>query len=397
MATAFDDTNQSAAPSAWAAALEQLAVAGDRMTEQLRERGEPEATADAYTALLGAAMESYLTDICGEPDFPNFVPCCGYFQHTGSPNPDTVYRRAVIDGSGTYRITGERGTAWQVTIMAFGRPTATGMRTWAPFDLSDVTGPDGRFDVLLSAERPSDHDGDWWPLDPEMATLWLRTVSDDWGNETEPRIAIGRVDAPRSRPRPSGESLRKKITGFSAIVERSIDYGIRHTDELVDGGYVNTLKILDSVTGGMPLQWYCEAVFDLDDGNGLLVEATLPDGCDYFSCSLTDRMFVTLDWTHAQTSLNRTQVALDDDGRLRFVVAGRDVGIRNWLDTTGYRRGVLQCRFIGSETPPELEATLVPLASLPALLPATTAWVDDDERARDLDVRRRGAQLRTLW
>ncbi len=397
MATGFDSDEDDDAPSAWTAALGRLAAAGERMVEQLRERGEPPDTADAYMALLGAATEAYLTDVCADPNFPNFMPCNGYYQRTGSPNPDTVYRRTVIDGSGTYRIEGERGTPWQVTIMPFGRPTATGMRTWPPFDLTDVAGPDGRFDVLLSAERPSDHEGDWWPLDPEMATLWLRTVSDDWGNDVEPRIAIRRLDGPSTRPRPSGEVLRSKIATFAAMAERAIAYGIRHTDELVEAGHVNQLTLLEGVTGGMPLQWYFESAFDLADDEGLLVEMTLPPGCEYFSCSLTDRMFVTLDWTFAQTSLNRKQATLDDDGRLRFVVARRDPGIRNWVDTTGHPRGVVQCRFIGSETPPDAATTVVPLASLRARLPESTEWVTDAERARDLEIRQRGAQLRRQW
>ena len=35
-------------------------------------------------------------------------------------------------------------------------------------DLDDLTiGDDGSFRVMLSAERPEGHDGDWWQLDPE--------------------------------------------------------------------------------------------------------------------------------------------------------------------------------------------------------------------------------------
>lgn len=129
-------------PSVWAIAMQQLATAGDRITALMQERGESAGNIDAFVALLGATMDAYLNQISAEPDFPTFVLCCGYFQHTGSPNPDTVYRRAAIDGSGMYRITGERGTARQVTIMPFAAPTSAGMANWPPFDLSDVaTGP----------------------------------------------------------------------------------------------------------------------------------------------------------------------------------------------------------------------------------------------------------------
>lgn len=380
-------------PSAWARAMAGLGAAGDRLAAAMHERGE-RADPDVYLTMLGTLMDAYLNRFCGEVEHPTFVPCCGYFQHLGSPNPDTVYRRAPIDDTGTYRLTGERGTAWQVTIMPF----QESMQGFTPFDLSDVAhGADGRFDVLLSRERPDGHSGDWWRMEPGMASLWIRSVSDRWGEERDPRIAITRVDAPR-RARPAGAVLEKQLAALATMVERIVEYGIRHVDELVADGFVNRLKDVDyGASGAMPLQWYHEGLFDLADDEALLVEAQLPDGCDYFSWSLTDRMLVTLDWTHAQTSLNRSQVAVDHDGVLRVVVAASDPGVRNWMDTTGYRSGVLQCREIGSVVAPELTARVVPVASVVDHLPDGAARCTPAQRAATLDARRTGAQLRGLW
>ena len=147
----------------------------------------------------------------------------------------------------------------------------------------------------------------------------------------------------------------------------------------------------------MPRQWYHEGLFDLGDDEALLVEAHLPEGCDYFSWSLTDRMLVTLDWTHAQTSLNRSQASVDDDGVLRVVVAGADPAVHNWMDTTGYRRGVLQCRETGSAEPSAITTRVVPLASVLDHLPAITARSTPDQRTAALHARRTGSQLRSLW
>jgi hypothetical protein len=145
------------------------------------------------------------------------------------------------------------------------------------------------------------------------------------------------------------------------------------------------------------LQWYHEGLFDLADDEALVIEASLPDGCDYFSWSLTDRMLVTLDWTNAPTSLNRSQASVDGDGVLRVVVAAHDPGVRNWMTTAGHRTGVVQCREIGSVTAPELSTWVVPLTSLRDHLPPGTVYVTPAERATALDERRRGAQLRSLW
>jgi hypothetical protein len=190
--------------------MAQLGTAGDRLVAAMRERaddGERDVDADVYVTLLGSIMDTYLNRVSGEVDHPTFVPCCGYHQHLGSPNPDTVYRRAPVDDTATYRLTGERGTAWQVTIMPF----TERMQGFTPYDLSEVArGPDGRFDVLVSRERPAGYDGDWWPLEPGTASLWIRSVSDRWGEERDPRIAITRVDAP-ARARPSGDATRKQL------------------------------------------------------------------------------------------------------------------------------------------------------------------------------------------
>jgi hypothetical protein len=378
--------------------MAQIGAAGDRLVAAMHERGE-DVDGDVYVTVLGSLMDTYLNRVSGEARHPTFVPCCGYFQHLGSPNPDTVYRRAPVDDGAAYRLTGERGDAWQVTIMPFTEM----MQGFTPFDLSDVAhGPDGRFDVLVSPERPAGYDGDWWPLEPGTASLWIRSVSDRWGEERDPRIAITRVGEP-ARARPSGDAIRRQLGALGFMVERIVQYGMTHVDELIDQGFVNRLKTVDyGNSGAMPLQHYHEGVFQLADDEALVLEARLPAGADYFSWSLTDRMLVTLDWTHAQTSLNRSQArvhrdGVEHDGVLRAVVSASDPGVMNWMDTTGYRTGVVQCREIGSVEVPELTAQVVALALLRDHLPADTEYVTPEERADALLSRRTGFQLRSLW
>lgn len=395
LAAALDNPPMSdaPAPTVWAEVMTELAEAGDRFAATMRERGE-EADGDVYLTMLGIVMNDYLTRVSADADHPTFVPSTGYFQRLGSPNPDTVYRSAPVDPSGTYRLTGDRGTAWQVTIMPF---TAS-MQSRTPYDFDELTtDASGRFDVIVSAERPGGHTGDWWTLEPDVGSLWVRSVSDRWGEERDPRIAIERLDVP-SRRRRGNEDVERRLRATAGVVAGAVGYGIRHVDELHAEGFVNRLKPIDyGASGGMPRQHYHEGLFDLGDDEALLVDAHLPAGCDYVSWSLTDRLLVTLDWTHAQTSLNRSQATIDDDRVLRVVVSGRDPGVRNWMDTTGYQRGVLQCRAIGSVEAPTLTTRVVPVGAVLDHLPAGTARVTPEERAAALEKRRRGFQLRSLW
>ena len=383
-----------AGQSAWTSALAAIGDAGDRLAEAMQSRGDSVSRSEVYTSLLGALMDTYLNQIAVKADCPAFVPCTGYFQRLGSPNPDTVYRRAPIDPNGTYRLTGERGTARDVTLMAFTQMMA-GARC---YDLSPVaSAPEGRFDVILSAQRPEGHDGDWWELTSDTASLWLREVSDRWGEEQPARIAIVRLD-PVSRQRLSPEEFDAQITGLAMRVERTIEYGIRHVDELARDGYVNKLKSVDyGALGAMPLQFYHEGLFDLGEGECLLVECRMPADSSYFSWSLTDRMLVTLDWMNAPTSLNTAQALLDSDGVLRVIVSSSDPGAPNWMETLGYRSGVMQFRTVGSQTAPEFTINLIQLDEVLDHLPPATARIGPDARLANLRKRQASSQMRRLW
>ena len=49
------------------------------------------------------------------------------------------------------------------------------------YDLDDLTlDADGGFRVILSAERPAGHTGDWWELREQTVRLLMRRCSCDW-------------------------------------------------------------------------------------------------------------------------------------------------------------------------------------------------------------------------
>ena len=50
---------------------------------------------------------------------------------------------------------------------------------------------------------------------------------------------------------------------------------------------------------------------------------------------------------------------------MRFVIAHRDPGVPNWLDTAGHRRGTVGVRWVGPDVVDVLPSTrVVPLSSL---------------------------------
>ena len=215
----------------------------------------------------------------------------------------------------------------------------------------------------------------------------LRSVSEDWGAHTEPRVAIERLDADPRRERVDVDALRRRFRSFAMVVEAMVMSGINRVAQLRADGVVNRLTTVDySANGGLDDQWYQEGCFDLGDGTGedgdvLVVEARLPAGLRAFSLSLTDPCFSTIDWANAQSSLNRRQAVVDPDAILRLVVAASDPGVQNWLDTTGHRAGVLQFRWSGGAVCPEVSVRVVASGALDRVLPTTVARVTPEQRA----------------
>ena len=375
-----------------AACFAEISNMARQLTEGLPPGGRE---ADLAMKLFGSVMGAYLTHLLGDPDHPAFLPSVGYFAMYGTPNPDTLYRNAAIDGRGRYLITGYRGTVPDVTIMAFGQPTSHGVETFAPLDLNDLTiADDGTFTVQLSAEPPVDG-GDWYPLAPGAHSLMLRSVSEHWGSEVEPRVAITRLDSDPRRSRTSTRAVRQRLTTFAAVARRMVESGLTLAAARRESGIHNAVTLIDYSSGGArPGQWYHEGWFELSDEQWLLLTVELPADLQTFSLALTDALGSTLDWANAQSSLNRTQANVDADGVLRVVIAGDDPGVHNWLDTTGHPSGVLQLRWFGCAEPPD-----VTLSSLVRgeTLPSSMTRIDSVQRAAILHSRQVGVQLRFRW
>jgi hypothetical protein len=221
----------------------------------------------------------------------------------------------------------------------------------------------------------------------------------DWLNEVDPRMTIERLDVPAARPRASARELSARMEEIAQWV----DYGIRrwlvHVADSRDKGIVNRLEVNDysGFTGSSWPQIYLEGLFEIAEDEALIIETEVPETVRYWSFMLADDRFATVDWTHRQSSLNAHQARLDADGRFRAVVAFRDPGIPNWLDTGGHLQGVIQGRWNQASSAPHPSLTRVPVAEVREHLPRDTPVVTPEERERVLRERRRGAQMRRKW
>lgn len=112
---------------------------------------------------------------------------------------------------------------------------------------------------------------------------------------------------------------------------------------------------------------------------------------------LTNEIYETIDWYNNHSSLNGAQAPADPDGKLRIIVAARDPGIKNWLDTAGHPRGIIQGRWTGCDSQPIPTIHKMKRAELDAFLPDGLARVTAEEREQITRARRRALQQRSLW
>ena len=95
--------------------------------------------------------------------------------------------------------------------------------------------------------------------------------------------------------------------------------------------------------GGQSTNVYAGGVYDLADGEALFIDAEVFEPPAYMGFHLSNVWGESHDFANHVSSLNGTQAQRDDDGHYRYVVAHRDPGVPNWLDTTGLPRDSWPC------------------------------------------------------
>ncbi len=145
--------------------------------------------------------------------------------------------------------------------------------------------------------------------------------------------------------------------------------------------------------GGAPDIYYGNDWYRLAPDEACVFESELPDA-RYWQIELCDAWFKTMEFATRQTSLNHLQAHVSSDGRFRCVIAHEDPGVPNWLDTCGYAEGMIQYRWIWTQTNPQPTVRIVKHADLAKAFPADTPRVTPEERRRRLAVRQAHVQRR---
>ncbi len=310
----------------------------------------------------------------------------------GGPSPFFTYRSIPIAPEGRYEISGRvNGPDAPMVIYSLMVPAPV-THTVAMIEDGDIPlGPDGEFTITIDASPAAGRSNHLQTRPGGELQLLIRDTLADWHTRTPNFLRVRRLDAPTRDPL-SDDEIAAWISAF-AINSLYVFY---YYSQSGNGQAPNEMRppLSSGVFNGMASQWGTKSNLLLADDEALVIRANAA-GAGYRDTQLCDQFFLPLNAWSRSGALNMTQMAADEDGEFTYVVAHRDPGVHNWLDTGGLNRTIWGHRWQhfprGEEHPaPAVSAQLVKHARLDDHLGKGVRRITPAERARQLAYREEG-------
>jgi hypothetical protein len=351
---------------AWALVRQML----DDMSAMVQDDAETE-----VELLEGLRMLGRVTALCSELSLdvdhgaPSFFDMNTESRFVGGPNPDGAYRLGMIDGHRRYRVRGTRGTSAYLGLQVLAGTGLTPRRMAAHVSDRDLDlDAGGRFGLLLSADEPTaaELDGDRWLAVPEDASaIVVREYYADRAVEAPADLSIEPLDPSGPPPLPDDASLAEQLTAFAwtiaklATLHRTIRSDLLERPNELVAATADELGEAETT----PDNLYLLGTFRLQPDEALVVDL-VPPATRFWAVTVENVWHECLEPRRRPSSITNTAARLDDDGHVRLVLAGRDPGVPNWLDTGGRHRGWVVLRWLDRPEAPAVTTSVVPLASL---------------------------------
>jgi hypothetical protein len=297
--------------------------------------------------LARVALEQFVE--CADPEAPVFRRPSHETVKIGADNPDNTYLSAAIRGDLEYRITGSRGSVHYLGIGTYaGQYGGSGRRGQTGYiegrDLA--LGPNGELEISVARER---RPGNWLPMESDSSLLIVRQTFRERAREQVAQLRIERVGA---------------VGAPAPLTPAALDTGLAHAARFVHGtaslfadwaeGFAkrpNALPPFDpsvaAAAHGDPNIQYYHGYWQLAEDEALVIELN-PPACDYWNFQLNNHWMESLDYRYHRIAINHAEASAEHDGSIRLVVAARNPGVANWLDTASHVRGTMCLRYVGA-------------------------------------------------
>jgi hypothetical protein len=350
------------AAAAWAGFCRRIAALGEQVQA---EAPTPAAAAEGIHHLANQ-VACWLTYAIGhtDPAHPALFRSSDPVYQWGGPNADQVARRAAIDGSGTYRLVGSMGTCEEFVLqMKAGTAQSGGAGIAREVSASSLgLGPGDPIDVLLSAEKSG---GTRVALPPDTAFIHIRDYYFDWQPGEPATFVLERVDDPGDpKPARTSERVAAMLADAAKEIEHSFAFWSGYQERMLGGQAANSFTAPGGAAGGVQAITYAHAGVALAPDEGLVVEIDA-DAAPLWDVQLYNRpWYEALDFAYRSTSTNHRMAEQESDGTVRVVIAARDLGAANWLDTEGRDAVLATVRWWNAPSPPVVRARVVAVSDV---------------------------------
>jgi hypothetical protein len=307
-------------------------------------------------------------DVSGDayPPAPHFARMDTPRRKVGGDNPDGEYDSTVWDGRLGYRIRGNVGTVDHLSFTVLVRePTGRSRAIGYVNERSLEPDAKGEFTLWLAAVKP------------EAPGVWIRT-----GPEQRGSVLVRQYVGDRAQERLASYAIevvgRKPLDPLPPSSDAEVAAGIRATLGALNGlgrlhHYVspsidappNQFARKNSDDFGADISssdnLYMIGTYGIAPDEALIVEVA-PLAARYWNFAIENPWHESVDYAQRKTARTHDDVAVDPDGKVRFLVAHARADHPNWLETAGHRRGFMTFRWVG---PREQEAPLPSVTKLP--------------------------------
>ncbi|RMD83493.1 MAG: DUF1214 domain-containing protein [Candidatus Dadabacteria bacterium] len=331
----------------------------------LRERSPKDAfdQAEGYrylTRLMRLAFEKFIEH--NDPATPRFYRLSHETAKIGCDNPDSFYQNCRISGEYEYRLWGNRGTVAYLGFGTYYGHYGSNARSGCSgyLEASDLKiAPDGSFEIILSTDRKP---GNWLPMEPDTSMLIVRQNFLDRSSERPAELHIERIGA-EGPPAPLDPAeLAANLIESARFVEGTARLFAEWAEGFMERP--NELVAMDpKVTGGAhgdPNIFFYMGYWRLEPDQALVIELK-PPKCEYWNFQLNNHWMESLDYRYHTIHVNKHTARYEADGSVRLVVAARNPGVANWIDTAGHRRGTMGLRWVKADSHPQPSCRVVEL------------------------------------
>lgn len=401
----IEENERAALRESWMEYCDALRLEGERIIAgEAGDARDGRELAEALRAVarIGIMSLQHRMDF-NDPDFPVFFRALDDRYRYGAPDAHITYLQTTVRGDASYRIHAQHhGRIFNVNPR-----WSQNVALWSPKLEANA---DGSVDVLLSAQPQA---GNWLRMEPgfrgdsqvpdnfPMADggVVVRSYYLDWSDDKPGFFHIERIDAQApDYPAPlTPARFAAQVRGAAELLRKAARWWIARSVKVREQSVPNHIAPPNPVPPGAK-DWkapqgtpinYGTCCWDLAPDEALYIESELPDG-PHWSFQLVNAWWEAPDHQNRQSSIGHLQAHVDTDGRFRGVIAHRDPGVPNWLDSGEARRGFLWYRwFQPRDKQPVPTCRVVKFDEIRACFPADHPSIDAATRKARIAERRR--------